>query len=97
MGELRIGWDQLIQLPSDYNEIHDKKIAIRDWAAFSLEDRESRLSISYYEVYGVKPAELLALIDALEIRILPFDDEFDFVPIDFTWEMTGFSNSFIEI
>ena len=64
---------------------------------FSQEEQDSRLKINYYEIYGIKPAELLAIISALEIRILPADDDFENVPIDFTWTMTGFSNSFVNI
>ena len=47
---------------------------MRDWSAFSAEDQESRLNvIGWFEVYGKKPAEYLALIDSLEIRIIPED------------------------
>jgi len=64
---------------------------------FSQEDQDSRLKINYYEMHGSKAAELLAVISALEIRILPADDDFENIPIDFSWAMTGFSNSFVNI
>ena len=71
---------------------------MRDWSSFSEEDVKSRLEIGFYEIYGRKPAEYLALIDALELRILPADPEWlDNEPIQFTWEMLSFTSSEIEI
>ena len=60
-------------LPSDYEEIETAKTAVRDFSSFDAEDRNSRLEIGYYDVFGKKPAELLALISSLEIRLL-FED-----------------------
>ena len=70
---------------------------MRDWTAFSEWDQENRLDYEWLEVNGQKPAELLALINSLELRIMPYDDEEDYKSIKFDWVITGFSSSFIDI
>lgn len=70
---------------------------MEDWSAFSEYDQKNRLEMRWLEVNGSKPAMLLALIDSLELRMMPHDDEFDYSTIQFRWQMAGFSNSFIEI
>ena len=87
----------MIQLPEEWNELEEKKIAVRDWSAFSEWDQENRLQYKWLEVNGQKPAELLALINSLELRIMPYDDEEDYTSIKFDWVITGFSSSFIDI
>ena len=73
-------------------------MAVRDWSVFSAEDQESRLNvIGWFEVYGKKPAEYLALIDSLEIRIIPEDVDLVSKPIEFDWEIVSFTESFIDI
>ena len=62
-------------VPEQAKDISEKKIVVTDWSAFSPEDQEKRLSIGYWELWGQKPAMLLALIDALEVRILREKDD----------------------
>lgn len=74
-GQLRIGWNQNMAVPEQTKDISEKKIAVTDWSAFSPEDQKKRLLIGYWELWGLKPAMLLALIDALEVRILRETDD----------------------
>ena len=62
-------------VPSEYDSIPQEKTAVKDWSAFSQEDIDARLEVNYWDVWGKKPAKLLALISSLEIRILYEDAE----------------------
>lgn len=86
-----------MQPPENYEEIPNEKVAVRDWSAFSAEEQESRLDIGWYEVYGQKPPEYLALIDSLEIRIIPEDIDLVSKPIEFDWVISSYTESFIDI
>ena len=37
-GMLRIGWNQNLTVPEQAKDISEKKVAVTDWSAFSLED-----------------------------------------------------------
>ena len=73
------------------------KVAVTDWSAFDTDDQEKRLSIDYYKVWGENPPVLLALIDALEIRILREEDSFYDKEIRFNWWVTDYSQTYIDI
>lgn len=97
-GLLRIGWDQPVRPLADFEKIFpDKKTAVRDWSAFDEEDVEARLELGYYKVWGEPPAVQLALIDSLELRILPADVTLATDPIEFTWQLVSYDSRFIEI
>lgn len=98
-GLLTIGWDRLMQQPPNYTGIPDEQIAISDWSAFSKEDVEQRLDFGVYSYPGEETGYWFAIINALEVRIIPSVDDIDTEPqpINFTWSMISFSGSQLQI
>ena len=81
--------------PFEYVKIPDQKVAIRDWSAFSLQDIKERLDFGYYSEPDETKGYLFALINALEIRILPSDasdDQPQEMPVRFSWQVVSFSD-----
>ena len=94
-GLLRIGWDRPLLALEQWPSLPGWKVAVRDWQAMSqrVDDYELKeVEFDFYEIQGRKPAEYVAIVDALDIRITPADSEVLDQPIEFAWKIIGFSD-----
>ena len=74
--------------PVNYEEIPEMRVAIDDISAFTQTEIEERISYGWfiYEDQIETPLKL-ALIDALEVRILREDPDTDLPAIRFSWDI----------
>lgn len=94
--------------PGNYTVIPSAQVAVRNWGMSSIETASRRLLESKERGYTRRESgslvwfanmtdrfhERMKLLEALEVRIIPEDDEVGQV-VEFDWDIKGYDNNFV--
>ena len=99
-GLVTIGWDQAMRPPADFKQIPAEKVALEDLSVFDERDVSDRVEFKWYNVekdLRGQEAVRLALIDALEVRILREYPDEELTPVIFSYEIVSYSSEYIDL
>ena len=83
--------------PEDYTPIPSEKVFIEDYSSFTPTEQDERLQFQWFIKDGEVERLRLALIDALEVRILREDPDNGLDPIAFTWDIISFDERLLKL